>query len=201
MTKKKLICVVGESKSGKDHTITIAEHFSEHFEDTVLLKEICSYTTRPMREGEKNGVTHYFISEEEKEKMMSENEVLAYTKIEDPSSGKKGYEYFTLLNQLDSGNIYIIDPQGLDDLKKRFGDILDILVIYIHSPFIIRKLRARKSSDYKKEYKNRVRNERKQFLTFKRKKEYDHKLENIQWFSFITAYRFYFICKKFLEKN
>lgn len=197
MNRKKLICVVGESKSGKDTTVGIAELLSMDFDQKFRLSEIKSFTTRPMRDNEVNGREHFFISEEKAREILSKEEILAYTKIEDPETGKKGYEYFTLMKQLDEGNIYIIDPKGLESLKKH-NDKVNIFTIYIHSPWFIRRLRARRFSDFKAEYKNRVLNEKKQFSEFRKKKKYDYKLENIQWFDYITGYRFYSICKKFL---
>lgn len=196
MEKKKIICVLGESKSGKDNTVGIAELISKEMGDEILLNEVVSYTTRPKRENEENGREHFFISEEKAKKMMQEKKILAYTKIEDPNSGVKGYEYFTTYDQLEGANIYIIDPNGLESLRKNPN--LDILSVYIHSPKFIRKIRAMKFSDYNKEYKNRVKNEEKQFAKFKKNKEYDYKIRNIQWFSYITGKRFYNLCHAFL---
>ena len=169
MNRKKLICVVGESKSGKDTTVGIAELLSMDFDQKFRLSEIKSFTTRPMRDNEVNGREHFFISEEEAREILSKEEILAYTKIEDPETGKKGYEYFTLMTQLDEGNIYIIDPNGLESLKKH-NDKVNIFTIYIHSPWFIRRLRARRFSDFKDEYKNRVLNEKKQFSEFRKKR-------------------------------
>lgn len=198
MEKKKLICVVGETKSGKDNTVGIAELLSRDFGDDIQLNEIRSYTTRPKRDNEENGREHFFISEERARELLANNEVLAYTKIEDPESGNKGYEYFTLLSQLDYGNIYIIDPKGIESLEKH-RDKIDFISVYIHSPFFIRRFRARHFSDFKSEYFARVLNERKQFREFRKKKKYDYRIENIQWFSYIAAFRFYLICKNFLS--
>ena len=89
MNRKKLICVVGESKSGKDTTVGIAELLSMDFDQKFRLSEIKSFTTRPMRDNEVNGREHFFISEEEAREILSKEEILAYTKIEDPKLGKK----------------------------------------------------------------------------------------------------------------
>lgn len=194
--RKKLICVVGETKSGKDNTVGVAEFISKEMVGAIPLNAVVSYTTRPKRDSEENGREHFFISEEKAHKMMKEKNILAYTKIEDPESGAKGYEYFTTYDQLDQSNIYIIDPNGLRDLKK--NQDLDILTVYIHSPKFIRRFRARKFSDYNTEYKNRVKNEEKQFAEFRKNKEYNYKIHNIQWFSYITGKRFFNICQAFL---
>ena len=57
MTKKTIICLVGKTGTGKD---TIAKFLYE----TFGIESICSYTTRPKRDYEINGVEHYFIDKE-----------------------------------------------------------------------------------------------------------------------------------------
>lgn len=53
----KLFCIMGKSASGKD---TI---FKRLVKDRELgLKTVVSYTTRPMREGEREGVEYHFVS-------------------------------------------------------------------------------------------------------------------------------------------
>lgn len=55
----KIYCIIGKSSTGKDTL------YKKLIEDTSLsLKTIVPYTTRPMREGEHNGVEYYFCSEE-----------------------------------------------------------------------------------------------------------------------------------------
>ncbi|MDD2968514.1 MAG: guanylate kinase [Lachnospiraceae bacterium] len=54
----KIFYIIGKSSSGKD---TI---FKKLLEDQDLnLKTIVSYTTRPIRDGEENGVEYYFVDE------------------------------------------------------------------------------------------------------------------------------------------
>ena len=59
----KIFYLMGKSSSGKDTM------FKKLIEDKALgLKTIVGYTTRPMREGERNGVEYFFVDEE---KMLS----------------------------------------------------------------------------------------------------------------------------------
>ena len=58
MKKKKIICLLGETASGKD---TIAKYITK----TLDIKQVVSYTTRPIRSNEQNGREHWFISKEE----------------------------------------------------------------------------------------------------------------------------------------
>ncbi len=54
----RIFYVMGKSASGKD---TIYHRILEDFPD---IREIVLYTTRPMREGEKDGETYHFVPEE-----------------------------------------------------------------------------------------------------------------------------------------
>ena len=80
---KTIICIVGKTSSGKD---TITRHIMEKFG----LGMVCSYATRPMREGEVNGREHYFVTKEQMKELLKTEHVIAYTKSE-----KTGVEYFS----------------------------------------------------------------------------------------------------------
>lgn len=115
MQHKNLICIVGESGSGKTE-------LSKHLMWKYNWPYISSYTTRPMRPGEVDGVEHTFVTPEDK---PDESEMIAYTKFGD-------YEYWATKSQI-TGNptTYVIDEKGLDWLKKRFSGIFNIYSIYI----------------------------------------------------------------------
>ncbi|MPN00050.1 Guanylate kinase [bioreactor metagenome] len=67
----KIFCLMGKSSSGKD---TI---FKEINDDKDLdLKPIVSYTTRPKRINETNGVEYFFINTDELNKFEKENKVI-----------------------------------------------------------------------------------------------------------------------------
>ena len=67
----KIFCLMGKSSSGKD---TI---FKELNEDKDLnLKPIVSYTTRPKRINETNGVEYFFINNDELNKFEKENKII-----------------------------------------------------------------------------------------------------------------------------
>jgi len=69
-TAGKIFFVMGKSASGKD---TIYKKLLEYFPE---LKTVTLYTTRPMREGETEGVEYHFIREEQLEAMKSEGRVI-----------------------------------------------------------------------------------------------------------------------------
>lgn len=101
----KLITITGSSGAGKD---TVARMLSEMSGYQVL----CSYTTRPKREGEIDGVEHYFVDKCN----IPHDEMLAYTQY-------GGYEYWVSLDQVTNKTIYVIDEYGLKYLCKRFPGI------------------------------------------------------------------------------
>ena len=54
----KIFYMMGKSSSGKDTV------YKEIRKELPELKTLTLYTTRPMREGEKDGVEYYFVSNE-----------------------------------------------------------------------------------------------------------------------------------------
>ena len=66
----KIFYIMGKSSSGKD---TI---FKEIKKQMPQLKDIVLYTTRPIREGEKDGVEYHFVEEKKLRKMEEEGVVI-----------------------------------------------------------------------------------------------------------------------------
>ena len=101
----KLITITGPSGAGKD---TVARMLSEMSGYQVL----CSYTTRPKREGEIDGVEHHFV----KQCNVPRDKMVAYTQY-------GGYEYWVTIDQITNKSIYVIDEDGLKSLCKKYTDI------------------------------------------------------------------------------
>lgn len=101
----KLITITGPSGAGKD---TVARMLS----DLGGYKVLCSYTTRPKREGEIDGWQHYFVEKCD----VQHDKMLAYTQY-------GGYEYWTTIDQVTDKAIYVIDEDGLNSLCEKFPDI------------------------------------------------------------------------------
>ena len=67
----KIVYLMGKSSSGKD---TIFKRLLE--DDTLSLKTVVPYTTRPIRSGEKNGVEYYFTDEEGYLKLKARGKII-----------------------------------------------------------------------------------------------------------------------------
>lgn len=67
----KIFCLMGKSSTGKD---TIYKRIME--ERSLNLKRIVPYTTRPIREGEQEGVEYHFVNEEELKRLEDAGRVV-----------------------------------------------------------------------------------------------------------------------------
>lgn len=67
----KIYCIMGKSSSGKD---TIFKMLLD--EETLSLKTIISYTTRPIRVGEQNGVEYFFCDEQRMKSLEDAGKVI-----------------------------------------------------------------------------------------------------------------------------
>ena len=120
--KKTVITITGPSGAGKD---TAARLFAK----ATGLPVVCSYTTRPMRPGERDGREHRFV----KSCTAQWADMLAYTRY-------GGYEYWTLRKQLgDGGAVYVVDEVGLLCLEDRFPGLCLWEVFVTAPPSLIRK--------------------------------------------------------------
>ena len=79
--------LMGKSSSGKD---TIYKRIKELHPE---LKTVTIYTTRPIREGEKNGKEYYFVNEEKLQQLLDDGKVIelrTYDTVHGP------WNYFTV---------------------------------------------------------------------------------------------------------
>ena len=133
MNKNLLITLTGCSGSGKS---TIANRLQRKY-NYVSAK---SYTTRPIRtECEGDELTHTFITPEEVEQY--EGNIVAYNRY-------NGYEYFATRQMLNEADLYVVDVDGLQQLRENYFD-KDVLAIFIDcdSSIASRRMSERGDSD------------------------------------------------------
>lgn len=158
-----LLCIMAESAAGKDSLVNkLCEKTNYH--------QLISYTTRPRRVNE--GDTHIFVTEEDYQEMLKANQVAAYTEI-------NGYKYWSTIDQLYLMDIYIIDPFGVETLKKLNLPNLKIVTTYVNVPEEIRKERAMARGDNINTYRSRSLSERQQFRDMKKNMDVDYVIPNI----------------------
>lgn len=154
---KKFVFLIGETNSGKDTLATWLTEKSGHYPE-FNLNPIVSYTDRPERPYETNGVEHFFITPEESEYMLKycNHMIVAKTEIGDGKGGV--YHYFGVVNEIiDGANLYVIDPNGARNIIGRLRTLWPgsrIYTIFVNTPAFIRKFRARKRADWNPEVYN-----------------------------------------------
>ena len=67
----KIFCIVGKSSSGKD---TIYKRLLKI--NSLKIKKIIPYTTRPIRQGEKEGVEYHFVDINRLEQLKKEDKIV-----------------------------------------------------------------------------------------------------------------------------
>lgn len=67
----KIYCLMGKSSTGKD---TIYKELLE--DDALSLKKIIPYTTRPVREGEQDGVEYFFCDENKVSELETQGKII-----------------------------------------------------------------------------------------------------------------------------
>lgn len=123
MRKGKLIVISGPSGVGKG---TICNRLINELNAEYSV----SYTTREPRIGEINGINYNFISREEFEMMIRNNDLLEYNIY---NNNYYGTSKPNIINKIDKGiNIFLeIDVNGAKQIKKIFNNAL---LIYIAPP-------------------------------------------------------------------
>lgn len=124
-TKKQgnLIIISGTTCAGKG---TVIKKIIENHNDIVLS---ISYTSRQKREHETNGVEYYFVTPEEFEEKIRNDEFLEYAKVH------YGQYYGTpkkeISEQLNKGKDVIleIDVQGAKQIKEKFPNTVLIFIM------------------------------------------------------------------------
>ena len=112
----KIYYMMGKSSSGKD---TI---YKDIRKDLPELKTLTLYTTRPMREGEKDGVEYYFVSNEILEQYGEEGKII---ELRTYQTVYGDWKYATIedgqVNLAESDYLMIGTLESYGKLKKYYG--------------------------------------------------------------------------------
>lgn len=114
----KIFCLIGKSSCGKD---TLYKRILA--EGNLPLKTLVSYTTRPIRNGETDGVEYYFLTEEQLQVLEQENKIIelrAYHTVHGI------WKYFTVndhqINLLKQDYLVIGTLESFQKLRAYFGN-------------------------------------------------------------------------------
>jgi guanylate kinase len=133
----KIFYIMGKSSSGKD---TIYKRILN--EDLLKLKSIVMYTTRPIREGETDGIEYFFVKDKNLEDLEKENKVI---EVRYYHTVYGIWKYFTVNDNqinLDKSNYLMIGTvESYNKTKNYYGADL-IVPIYIEVDDGIRLERA-----------------------------------------------------------
>ena len=152
------ICLIGKSCSGKD---TVLKELLK-----LGYEKVVTYTTRPKRSDEINGVSYNFISDEEFF-YMTVTEKFAEWREYKTNNGV--WYYGSTIESFKNSNkkVVILTPEGCDNLRKKFFYLNNIVTIYLSaSNKVIKKRmkqRIKQSGEDKKELKRRYRADKKDF--------------------------------------
>jgi len=119
-----MVVIIGHSASGKDTLMNEVVKLTN-------LKPVISYTTRPMRVGETNGVEYQFITEEEFSEKDHHNCFIE-------TSNYRGWHYGMAKEDCGNDRVVVVDPCGFRSLKR---DGVKVISFFINVPERERLLR------------------------------------------------------------
>ncbi len=131
-----LIIISGTTCAGKG---TVIEKLLERNNNLSLS---ISYTSRAMREGDKNGVKYHFISKEEFEKKIKNDELLEYVKY---SGNYYGTPKTEIKKILDTGHDVVLEVEvnGAQKIKEMFPETILIFIMAPSMEEVKRRIKAR----------------------------------------------------------
>lgn len=138
--EKYLFVVSGPSGTGKD-TI-VARLLADHPE----IQQTISATTRAPREGEQDGVNYYFVSKEDFERKLQNDEIVEHTCY-------CGNYYGTLRSEIErhmrekTPVILVIEVEGAGNIKRLYPGATTVFVLPPDIQELERRLRARGTED------------------------------------------------------
>ena len=143
----KRIIIVGPAAAGKDY-------LKKKFKERGFKLDV-SYTTRPMREGEIDGVDYHFLKETEFHDKF-------YDMYETAQHGD--YYYGTGQYEWDNCDIFIMETEGISQISKE--DRKNCFIIYLNPSLGDRIKRLKKRGWDKKNINHRTKMDNEKFENF-----------------------------------
>lgn len=135
MSKGKLVVISGPSGVGKGTIVR----------EVLKIRPQCalsvSCTTRPPREGEKDGVSYFFVSREKFAQMIEEGGFLEYS---EHFSNYYGTPRFFVEEKLKCGDVLLeIDVDGALNVKKAYKEAILVMIAPPDRNALVSRLRGR----------------------------------------------------------
>lgn len=143
----KIFVLMGKSATGKD---TLYKELLK--KKDLGIKPVISYTTRPIREGEKEGTEYHFVEKDTYEKLKQEGKVIEYR---DYNTVHGVWSYFTVNDSQFQGeeNVLLINTlEGYEQFVSYFGKE-KVIPLYIELEDGMRLSRALRREQTQKEPK------------------------------------------------
>ena len=163
-----VLVLSGPSGAGKSSLIdTISDEIGDYYFSL-------STTTRPIREGEQEGVHYHFVSKEEFEKDIEEDNFLEYATVH-------GNYYGTSIKPVNEALhlgklvLFDIDVQGNAIVKKRLGDLITSVFVTTPSLSTLKNRLEARATDTQEVIDNRIKMARREV---QRISEYEYLIVN-----------------------
>ena len=159
-----MIILCGKTASGKD---TVAKELIK-----LGIERLVTYTSRPMRKGEENGVEYWFFSEDNFKTLEKEGVFLETTSYT-VADGKTWY-YGTPVLGMDTNKVVIMNPDGVRKILD-YGKYNPV-IFYLHVDEEVLKERLKLRGDNEEESHRRLTADNADFSNMEQ--YYDFKIDN-----------------------
>ena len=169
--KNIIFIIVGPTASGKN---TLLKMLQDEFKNQTMYS--VSATTRTPRPNEKNGEQYYFLSEEDFEKKIKNDEFLEWEKVHTSHYGTLKSEY-EKANNSNKDLLMEIDIKGALNIRSKLPK--ESVAVFIVPPsFEAMKDRIKKRQGFNEEdFKHRIESARKEYDTFLSLQNEDGKID------------------------
>lgn len=149
MDIKEKIIIVGKSASGKDY---LAKWLK-----SKGLKKSVMHTTRPIREGEFDGDTYHFVSNESFTEMIHKDDFYEFDNF-------IGWSYGSTYSDFNESQVFIKTPNGVSKIKPE--DRKNCFIIYLDMPNELLLERLSKRGDNNDSIERRMKSDEIDFQNF-----------------------------------